>query len=281
MGVSDLFRDSISIVTGGAAGIGRAICAQLAAAGARAIIVADINAEAAEQTASEICKSGGRAESAHLDVSNQAQVDALVSNTVANHGRLDFMFNNAAIAAVGEFRDGNLADFRRIIDVNLFGVVHGTLADYRIMLQQQSGHIINTASMTGLLPSPIISAYSASKWAIIGFSEAVRYEAAAFGIKISVACPGLVKTDIADRSMYWNVRKEDYLRWLPWMRMAETPEKTAAAILRGAARNKEMIIFPFAAKIAWQLHTIFPWLLRPMFRQTINGFRGIRIDQKT
>lgn len=254
---------------------------QLAAAGARAVVVADIDAAAAEQSASNICKQGGRAEPAHVDVSSQPAVEALVSNAVAKHGRLDFMFNNAAIAAVGEFRDGNFADFRRIIEVNFFGVVHGTLAAYRVMLQQRSGHIINTSSMTGLLPSPILSAYSSSKWAIIGFSEAVRYEAAALGVKISVACPGLVKTDIGERNIYWNVRKEDYLRWLPWMRMAETPEKTAAAILRGAARNKEMIICPFAAKIAWQLHTICPWLLRPMFRHTIDGFRRIRTDQKT
>jgi NAD(P)-dependent dehydrogenase (short-subunit alcohol dehydrogenase family) len=265
-------------VTGGAAGIGRALCERLADFRAR-VVVADINAAGAEEVATAIRARGGQAEAALVDVSNWTQVESLITNTVAMHGHLDFMFNNAAIAAVGEFRDGNLEDFRRIMDVNFFGVVHGTMAAYRVMLQQRTGHIVNTASVTGLFPSPIISAYSASKWAIIGFSNAVREEAATLGVRISVACPGLVKTDIGERSSYWNVRKEDYLRWLPWMRMALSPAQTANAILRGTARNQGMVIFPLMAKIAWQIHTMCPALFRPIFRRTMAGFRLLRLRQ--
>ena len=270
------FRQSVIIVTGGAAGIGRALCERLSEFSAR-IVVADINGARAEELADAIRGRGGQAESAEIDVANSSQVESLVAKTLAKHGRLDFMFNNAATAAVGEFRDGNLADCRRIMDVNFFGVVHGTMAAYHVMLRQGSGHIVNTASVTGLFPSPIISAYSASKCAIVGFSNAVREEAASLGVRISVACPGLVKTDIGERNVYWNVRKEDYLRWLPWMRMALSPAQAAEAILRGTARNQGMIIFPRAAKIGWQVHTLWPALFRPIFRRTVQGFRALRI----
>jgi len=270
------FADSIAIVTGGAAGIGRALCERLAQTGAR-VIVADINGTGAEEVAASIRAISRQAESAEVDVSNAKEVDALVARTVEKHGRLDLMFNNAGVAAVGELRDGDLADFRRILDVNLFGVVHGTMAAYRVMLVQGGGHIVNTASVTGLMPTPLLSAYSASKWAIVGFSTAVREEAASLGVKVCAACPGLVRTDIGERNVYWNVRKEDYLRWLPWMKMALSPVQAADGILRGVARNEAIIVLPFSAKIAWKVHSLWPSIFSPMFRRTLKGFRALRV----
>src|SRR5882724_4180599 len=220
----------VALVTGGASGIGRALCEQLALDGAFAV-VADINIVAAKEVAKSIRQSGGRAEAVTLDVSHETDVNQVVSNVVAAHGRLDFMFNNAAIAIVGEFRDGNIADFRRVVDVNLFGVIHGTMAAYRVMLRQGSGHIVNISSMTGLMPTPILTAYSTTKWAIVGFSTALRAEAAGLGVKVSVVCPGLVRTNMGENNVYWNVRKEDHLAQLPWRWMIE-PVKAAKCILR-------------------------------------------------
>src|SRR5439155_5158787 len=205
----------VALVTGGASGIGRALCEKLAADGA-SVVVSDINVAGAEDVAAAIRQRGGRTEAAQLDVSLAPEVDKLVNVVAATHGRLDYMFNNAAVAVVGELRDGNIEDFRRVVDVNLFGVVHGTMAAYRVMLRQGFGHIINVSSVTGFMPGPILSAYSTTKWAIIGFSLGLRAEASELGVKVSVACPGLVQTSIPDRSAYWNVNKEDYLNWLPW-----------------------------------------------------------------
>src|SRR5206468_10226121 len=167
-----------------------------------------------------------------VDVSRETEVERTVSDIVATHGRLDYMFNNAAVAIVGELRDGNVADFRRVVDVNLFGVVHGTMAAYRVMLRQGFGHIVNISSVAGLMPTPILTAYSTTKWAIVGFSTAVRAEAAGLGVKASVVCPGLVRTDMGEHNVYWNVRKEDHLAQLPWRWMIE-PVKAAKCILRG------------------------------------------------
>src|SRR5205807_108280 len=164
-------------------------------------IVADIDKHGAQLVSSEICKNNGQAVPAELDVSSAPQVSALVNDIFSHHGRLDYVFNNAAIAVVGELRDGCLEDFRRLIDVNLFGVVHGTMAAYAVMLRQGSGHIVNISSMTGLMPTPILTAYSTSKWAIVGFPSALRLEAAELGVKVSVACPSLVRTNIPDRSV--------------------------------------------------------------------------------
>jgi NAD(P)-dependent dehydrogenase (short-subunit alcohol dehydrogenase family) len=270
------FHGRTAIVTGGAAGIGRALCERLAEHGTR-VVVADINGHGAEEVAALIRQRGAQAEAVQADVSDAAQVDTLIQGVAAEHGRLDFMFNNAAIAAVGELRDGNIEDFRRIVDVNLFGVVHGTMAAYRVMVRQGFGHIVNVSSMTGLMPTPIICAYSATKWAIVGFSTAVRVEAASLGVKVSVACPSLVQTDIGDRNIYWNVRKEDYLRWLPWKRWMLTPVQAADAILRGTVRNKEIIVFPLSAAIGWRVYRICPAVFRLLFRRTLAGFRALRV----
>ena len=158
----------VVLVTGGAAGIGRALCEQLAAQGA-SVIVADINADVAQTVAAAIRQAGGHAESAHVDVSHAEEVDKLVNRAATTHGRLDCMVNNAAISVVGELRDGNVDDFRRVVDVNLFGVVHGTMAAYRVMVQQGFGHILNVSSVTGLMPTPLLSAYSTTKVGHRGF----------------------------------------------------------------------------------------------------------------
>jgi NAD(P)-dependent dehydrogenase (short-subunit alcohol dehydrogenase family) len=267
--------DRVALVTGGASGLGRALCEQLAAAGALAI-VSDIHLPKAEAVAAGIRQRGGRAEAILLDVSSEAEVRQAVARVVAAHGRLDYMFNNAAVAVVGELRDGNLADFRRVIDVNLFGVVHGTMAAYEVMLRQGFGHIVNLSSLTGLMPTPILTAYSTSKWAIIGFSTSLRAEAAALSVKVSVACPGLVRTDMGEHNVYWNVRKDDHLALLPW-RWMMAPDRAARAILRGVRRNQELIVFPFSVRVGWWLYRVCPWAYAPMMRGLLKRFRALRI----
>jgi NAD(P)-dependent dehydrogenase (short-subunit alcohol dehydrogenase family) len=244
------------------------------------VAVTDLDGDGANRLADSICKRGASAYALRIDVSSAVEVASAVEDVVQRHGRLDYIFNNAARAAVGEFRDGSVEDWRRVVDVNLFGVLHGAIAAYRVMLRQGFGHIVNVSSVTGLMPTPILSAYSTTKYAILGLSLSLREEAATFGVKVTAVCPGLVQTDIGERNIYWNVRKQDYLDWLPWRRWMMTPDEAAVAILRAVDRNQAIAVFPFSARVAWLAYRIYPRLFGPLLRRTLRDFRRLRVDSE-
>ena len=164
------YQDKVAIITGGASGIGKAVCAALGREGAT-VAVADVDGPGAAATAESIRAAGGKAESHVLDVTRTADLERLIDDVAAVHGRLDYMFNNAGIAVGGELRDLTPADGKRVVDLNLMAVIHGSMAAYRAMIRQGHGNIVNTASAAGLPPSPILAAYSATKFGVVGFSR--------------------------------------------------------------------------------------------------------------
>jgi short-subunit dehydrogenase len=246
---------------------------QLARCGA-VVAVADIDLLRAQEVAVSIKQTGGRAEAVHVDVSRAAEVDRLVSDVIEAHGRLDLMFNNAAVAVVGDFLDTTTEHWRRVLEVNVHGVVHGSRAAYSAMKPQGSGHIINVASMVGLIPSPTMTPYSTTKWAIVGFSTALRAEAAEFGVKVSVSCPSLVDTSIHERTDYLRVDKAKLLARL--QRFMQKPEHAAAAILRGVKRNRAIIVDPWHARFVWRCYRWWPPLLNPLLRKMVRDFRNLQ-----
>jgi len=164
----------VAIVTGGASGIGRALGAALVRRGDH-VVLADVEGAAAIEVAEQLTALGpGAATAAALDVRDAAAVAALVTGTAEQRGRLDLMFNNAGIGIGGPAEELSLAHWDRAIDVNLRGVVNGVHAAYPVMLRQGSGHIINTASLAGLLPTPGSAPYGATKWAVVGLSLSLR-----------------------------------------------------------------------------------------------------------
>ena len=162
------------------------------------------------------------------------------------------------------------------VDVNLLGVIYGSMAAYQPMLRQASGHIVNISSMTGVMATPILTHYSTTKWGIVGFSTSLRLEAAGLGVKVSVACPSLIRTNIPDRTQYLNVAKESYLALLPWRLMSE-PVAVAKSILRGVGRNQSIMIYPFYARLGWWCYWFWPGLFAPLFRRTLKHFRKLRL----
>ena len=268
------FRDTVAIITGGASGIGRALCEILAERGAT-VVVADLNGKAAVELAERLARSGAKAEGVEVDVSDPQKLDAVVQGTLSTHRRLDYMFNNAGIGMVGECRDSTPEQWRKILDVNLMGVINGTLAAYGAMVQRGRGHIVNIASVTGLMPSPILTAYSTSKCAIIGFSLSLRPEAASLAVKVSVACPSLVDTNMGDRTICLKVNKSDYLARLPRALM-QSQSQAAKAILRGVARNRTIIVFPMHARLLWWLNRLCPPLLAPLSALSVREWRKMR-----
>ncbi|MGH9827680.1 MAG: SDR family NAD(P)-dependent oxidoreductase, partial [Blastocatellia bacterium] len=210
----DAFRDKIAIVTGAASGMGRSISEELARRGA-IVIAADVNQPGVVETVSTIAAAGGKAQSVPVDVTQPEAVQALVDETVRQYGRIDYMFNNAGIAVVGEVRDLTLDHWRKTIDVNLWGVIYGAVAAYKVMAAQHSGHIVNTASVAGLIPSPTLTPYSVTKHAVVGLSASLRAEGAGLGVRVSAVCPGLVQTGIQAASTLVNTDRDVLLERMP------------------------------------------------------------------
>lgn len=270
-----VFENKIAIVTGGASGIGRALARDLAARGAQ-VQLADLQIDAALGVAAEITAAGGKAAAHYLDVSDGESVERLVARTVAEKGRLDYMFNNAGIAVFGEFRDLPAADWKRMLDINVNGVFAGTAAAYAVMVRQGAGHIVNTASLAGLIPSPGLAAYSASKHAVVGLSVSLRAEAAAYGVKVSAVCPGFIRTPILDSKTVGMPKESKSMAQVH--RMALAPEVCAAQALDGVARNKAIIPITGHAKLTWRLNRYLPALVHAGSRSMAARMHRERID---
>lgn len=265
----------VGIVTGGASGIGRAIARELANRQVY-VIVADRDEQGGRQTVGEIEKSGGRARFAAVDVANAEQVEAVIEQLYREFGRLDYMFNNAGIALYGELYDMSREHWEAVIGVNLWGVIHGTQAAYRLMKQQGFGHIANTASATGLGPSPTAAAYATTKHAIVGLTTSLHYEAEAFGIKVSTLCPAFVKTPIHAKGEAVNMDKAVINEQLRKQKMM-SPEKFARIAMKGLARN-EPIICPMPLRRTMDIvFILFPFLHRKLMRLVCNVARQARL----
>lgn len=236
--------EQVAIVTGGASGIGRAVVHALAARGVLAVII-DIDGEGAARVVAEVEALGQKARALNVDVRDRAAVGKAVQDVHREHGRLDYMFNNAGISVLGEVVDYDWAAWQDVIDTDLMGVVHGVAACYPLMVQQGFGHIINTGSLASLVPTPWVTSYTAAKCGVWGLSLALRTEAAAHGVRVSCVCPAAVKTPMVDRARYLNIDGVEAFKAVPSNQIS--PEECAAAILKGVDRN-DGLITPSAAK---------------------------------
>ncbi len=256
------FQKKVAIVTGGASGIGKALCGELAKRGC-SVVLADLQMQLAEETAAQIRQAGGRAEAFELDVVQFAMVQALVQQTLQREGRIDYMFNNAGIGIGGEVRHFSIEDWDRIINVNFRGVVNGIQAVYCPMIEQGFGHIINTASMAGLGPTPLTVAYSATKHGVVGLSKSLRAEAAVYGVRVSVLCPGVVRTPILTGGKYGKFLMRapvDKIASMMELLKPMSPEIFAPKVINAVVRNQAVIIVPAWWKLIWYLHRIAPLL---------------------
>jgi 3-oxoacyl-[acyl-carrier protein] reductase len=188
----------VGIVTGAGRGLGRAIASRLAEAGAT-VVCADIIESTAGETASLISGAGGRAAAAPLDVTRRAEVDELVAATVAEHGSLDVMVNNAAIIVDGMVLDTPEDELDRVLAVNFKGVFFGCQAAGRAMVEQESGSIINMASGAIDMPTPTLVCYATAKAAVAQLSRTLAMELAPHHVRVNAIAPGWIDTPMNER----------------------------------------------------------------------------------
>jgi len=258
-----IFDGATAIVTGGASGIGQALAEELAKRGCE-VVLADLQIELAGEVVSEISTSGGRAKAVKIDVTNFSAMEQLVQETVKRTGRLDYIFNNAGIVIGGSVILYGIEDWNQIVDVNLLGVVNGIQAAYKVMMEQGFGHIVNTASMAGLMPGPGNVAYTMTKHAVVGLSKSLRAEAKQMGVRVSVLCPGVVRTPILEGGgkygkMLVDIPPEQIRRLLEKLKPM-SPDLFAKKVLNSVAKNKAIIIVPTWWKLFWWINRLSPSL---------------------
>jgi NAD(P)-dependent dehydrogenase (short-subunit alcohol dehydrogenase family) len=268
------FTGEQAIVTGAGSGIGAALARALVAAGAH-VSCTDIDGEAAERTAGA-ATGPGSARFARLDVTDAAAVQAAVDEVVSRTGRLDVMFNNAGIVWGGDTELITLDQWNAIIDVNIRGVVHGVAAAYPVMIRQGHGHIVNTASMAGLVPAGRLTSYAMTKHAVVGLSLALRSEAASRGVGVLVICPGAVETPILDKGAVGDFEGRSFFLTGQRSQTGYDPDLLARDILRAVERNRAILVVPRLAHAGWLFVRLAPNLMQRASARMIARRRRLR-----
>ena len=264
---STTFHGQLMVITGGGSGIGRETALAFARRGA-AVVLSDVNLDAAKQTAAMIDEASGTAHAYQLDVADEAAMDAHADEVAEKHGVPDILINNAGIGQAGAFLDTPSKSFTRVMDINLYGVVNGCRAFGAKMVERNSGgHIVNLASMAAYSPMQSFTAYSTSKAAVFMFSDCLRTELAKSGIGVSTICPGIVHTNIVANTQFSGVsagteadkqKKFDRL----YEKRHYTPDRVAECIVAAVAKKKSIVPVTPEAHLAYHARRFVPALGR-------------------
>ncbi|MGQ0800262.1 MAG: SDR family oxidoreductase [Pseudomarimonas sp.] len=225
------FSGQIVLVTGGASGIGAATAIAFASAGAR-VVIADIADAAGAAIVEGIVATGGLAEFVRVDVTSASEVEALIADVVARHGRLDHAFNNAGIEEESRrLADGDEALFDRMLAINVKGVWLCMKYELAQMARQRRGCIVNTASVAGLVGAPKHAIYAASKHAVIGLTRSAAAEYGRIGVRINAICPGVIRTPMFERAVERQLATEEAITAMhPIGRIGEVAEVANAVL---------------------------------------------------
>ncbi|HRJ88846.1 MAG TPA: SDR family NAD(P)-dependent oxidoreductase [Pyrinomonadaceae bacterium] len=257
-----LRKDSVAVITGAGSGIGRALAKRLAAEGIVGLAIADVNREGLEETAMIL---GDANVSLHVvDVADRAAMASFVDAVISEHGRVTHVINNAGVALGGTLKEVSLDEIEWLMGVNFWGVVHGTKLFLPYLVKEPEAHIVNISSLFGLVAPPGQTAYCASKFAVRGFTEALRHELEDTNIAVSVVHPGGVKTNIANSARIAESSEitadelEQRLARMNRNLSTTTPDRAAEIIIKGIKkRSPRIIVGPDAQLLSW-IQRLFP-----------------------
>ena len=254
------FSGKVAVITGAGSGIGRALAVQLAERGC-VLTVADISADGLQETR-KLVEAAGAVCSTHIvDVADRATVEEFAAAVVDEHGAVHLLVNNAGVTLVDWAEHVSYDDLEWIMNINFWGVVFGTKSFLPYMRQVDEAHIVNISSLFGLVAMPLQSAYNASKFAVRGFTEALKMELAGTHIGVSCVHPGGIKTGIGRNSRVseeaLSVPKEELIAEFE-KAARTTPEKAAAVIIRGIEKNKRRVLIGGDARFVDLVARFFP-----------------------
>lgn len=257
------------VITGGASGYGKVLAFHFAREGWRVAFL-DIHPQRSEETQKELLKKFPASDAFYLlgDVREQKSFDALRDAVLERWGGLDMLINNAGVAAFGALDQAVIEDWQWILDINLLSIVRSSRAFLPVLKQQRQGHLVNIASMAGLIQGPMMGSYNASKSAVVALSETMLFELERFGIKVSVACPGFFQTNLGE-----SVKTEDPQLKARVQRLLASsklsPEEIAAYTYKEISAGSFMILpHPFYRRL-WLIKRLLPALYYPLMRRRL------------
>jgi NAD(P)-dependent dehydrogenase (short-subunit alcohol dehydrogenase family) len=256
-GIKDL-RDKVVVITGAGSGIGRATAHAFAAQKSK-LVIADINKERLDSVVKEIEALGAQVAAKVTDVSDKSQVEALAKFTLDTYGRVDVIHNNAGVGIGGPLEIFPLEDWEKIVGINFWSVVYGVKYFLPHMIEQRSGHIVNTSSAAGFCGMAALGAYTATKHAVVGFSDVLRAEVRRYNIGVSTICPGVINTNVVrdGKQTLLPTAKVDQGKMAAFYdKYGWPPERVAKAVIKAVKKNKSLVPVGPEAWLLWYIKRI-------------------------
>ncbi|MBI5955042.1 MAG: SDR family oxidoreductase [Chloroflexi bacterium] len=269
-------ENKVVLITGASSGFGEDAALMFAAEGCKVVLAAR-RIDRLQALAAKIQDTGGEALAIPVDIVDVAEVKNLVETTLDLYGQIDILFNNAGIGRVAWFEDHSWdRDINTLIQVNLIGLMQVTHEVLPHMLARGEGHIINMASVAGLMAPPLIASYSASKFGVRGFTDVLRREVAPFGVKVSGIYPGPASTEFGQHVG----KNQAYRKFRSGFRVHMTSEYVARRVVNVAKRPRRSLIIPWWFRIVYVFDMLFPTIMDWLYFHYVKKYRNLDKENK-